>query len=478
MGESLCLKTTMKNRKLRNKDLKSVSYTNNKIISVALNIMAKYFKHMQNSDKLELLSKVFQKPEQYLEDEILHRIAIELINERQEKVIKKEIELENIKPYKIYGREFISDNTIQQMEGAMQLPVSVEGALMPDAHHGYGLPIGSVLATKNAVIPYGVGMDIGCRMRLSIFEQNSDYLKKNEFAVLRELKRNTAFGLSETVEGNKDHEIFERNEFQLTPLLRKLKGKAVKQLGSSGSGNHFVEFGEVDLKEGNELGIPRGRYLGLLSHSGSRGLGASIAQYYTEIAMGTCLLPKNVKNMAWLDLSSEAGQEYWMSMNLAGDYAKACHDEIHDNLIRFLGLTQMNKVENHHNFAWKEQYSDGNDYIIHRKGATPAKKGDMGIIPGSMTSKGYIVSGKGVKGSLFSASHGAGRKMSRSKAKSSYTMNEMKKMIKKEKITLIGGSIDEAPFVYKDIEQVMKAQDQLVNIEGSFTPKIVVMDKK
>jgi tRNA-splicing ligase RtcB len=216
--------------------------------------------------------------------------------------------------------------------------------------------------------------------------------------------------------------------------------------------------------------------VGLLSHSGSRGMGAQIASTYTRIAMNKCKLPRAMQSMAWLDLNTEAGQEYWLSMNLAGDYAKACHDVIHQNLEKAMGIKSICKIENHHNFAWKEIH-DGQELIVHRKGATPAENGELGIIPGSMTSKGYIVSGLGIKGSLASASHGAGRRVSRKEARESITKSSMNKLLAEHGVHLIGGSVEEAAFAYKDIEAVMESQQELVKIEGSFMPRIVRMNK-
>jgi tRNA-splicing ligase RtcB (3'-phosphate/5'-hydroxy nucleic acid ligase) len=143
-----------------------------------------------------------------------------------------------------------------------------------------------------------------------------------------------------------------------------------------------------------------------------------------------------------------------------------------------VGLQAIAIVENHHNFAWMDTLSDGRNVIIHRKGATPAHKGELGIIPGSMTTPAYLVSGKGVEQSLYSASHGAGRAMSRKKAKETTTVSELKKMLSSAGVTLIGGSIEESPLAYKDIEKVMNAQNELIQIEGRFLPKIVRMNKE
>jgi tRNA-splicing ligase RtcB len=164
-----------------------------------------------------------------------------------------------------------------------------------------------------------------------------------------------------------------------------------------------------------------------------------------------------------------------MAMNLAGDYAAACHHVIHAKIARQLGRKPIRMVENHHNFAWKEKLIDGREVIVHRKGATPAGKGTLGIIPGSMTAPGYVVKGKGKEDALSSASHGAGRAMSRSAAKNSITQKMVKQELEKAGVDLIGGGVDEAPDAYKDIKKVMHYQDELVDVLGEFTPKIVRM---
>jgi len=194
--------------------------------------------------------------------------------------------------------------------------------------------------------------------------------------------------------------------------------------------------------------------------------------------MDTCKLPRKAQPLAWLDLDTEAGQEYWLSMNLAGDYAKACHDRIHTNLLKALGLKALAKVENHHNFAWKDTLIDGTEAIIHRKGATPAHVGELGIIPGSMATPAYLVVGKGNNEALQSASHGAGRAMSRKEARESTTGSAVKKILADAGVTLIGGSLEENPSAYKNIETVIAAQQQLIEVQGKFHPRIVRMDKE
>ena len=253
--------------------------------------------------------------------------------------------------------------------------------------------------------------------------------------------------------------------------------KAYNQLGTSGGGNHFVEFGIVEITQNNkEYNLPIGTYVGLLTHSGSRALGANIAKQYTYLATKQCPLPKNVQHLAWLDMNTHDGQEYWLAMNLAGDYAKACHDNIHARISKLLGVKAVANIENHHNFAWKETIN-GQEQIVHRKGATPAGKDVLGIIPGSMTAPGFIVRGLGNSDSLHSASHGAGRKHSRRKCKTKFTKSDIKHQLKTHGVTLIGGGVDEAPMAYKNIKKVMANQQELVEVLGTFTPKIVRMDK-
>ena len=424
---------------------------------------------------MELLKAVLASPANYLDDAVLALIAKQLMPEEKESEGELSLNQNGIQ-FNVFGSEHIEQSAMHQMYTAAKLPVAVAGALMPDAHHGYGLPIGGVLATENAVIPYGVGVDIGCRMCLSIFDIDPKDLVQREAFFAREIGEATLFGSGAQFKQSEDHEVMDNELFFELPLLKNLHGRAWKQLGSSGSGNHFVEFGVVEIAEKDEvLGVEAGKYVGLLSHSGSRALGANIANHYTKIAISKRRLPQDAKNLAWLTLDEEAGMEYWLAMNLAGDYASACHHVIHQKIAKQLGRRPMKMVENHHNFAWKEKW-EGRDVIVHRKGATPAGENVLGIIPGSMTATGYIVKGKGESASVNSASHGAGRLMSRSRAMQSITHNALKDELKKHGVKLMGGGLDEAPFAYKDIELVMQSQQSLVDVVGKFTPKIVKMD--
>ncbi len=461
--------------KLHGKDLRKLGYPEAKVIGIAIDVMQKNYNHSTHEEALAILAGILASPDEYMEDATLAKIAAELVEKPAEADATIPLN-ETGKAYEIFGAENIETGALTQMNVAMRLPVTVAGALMPDAHQGYGLPIGGVLATENAVIPYGVGVDIGCRMCLSIFDIPESHIAQNDKSLVRLLNEKTLFGAGREFKELTGHEVLDRGEFRDIQLLRNLQHKAAKQLGTSGSGNHFAEFGIVDIAEAeNELGLPVGRYMSLLTHSGSRGLGATIAGHHTRVAMEKCPLPKEAKHLAWLGLDTQEGMEYWLAMNLAGDYASACHHTIHGKIADYFKMQPLVMVENHHNFAWKEML-DGREVIVHRKGATPAGKGVLGIIPGSMTAPGYVVSGKGGTTSLNSASHGAGRRMSRTQALNTVTHAQLKEILHDHGVILTGGGLDEAPHAYKDIRDVMNAQTELVNVVATFTPRIVKMD--
>ncbi len=379
--------------------------------------------------------------------------------------------------YKIYGAAQIEQGALDQMQTAMKLPISVAGALMPDAHQGYGLPIGGVLATTaNTIIPYAVGVDIACRMCMSIFDLPANMIQKEDKLLKKVLTENTFFGIGAESGKKFDDSLFDRSEWGALKITRDLKDKAYRQLGTSGTGNHFVEWGVLEiLAEDDLMNLPKGSYLTLLSHSGSRGLGGNIANHYSKIAMNKTRLPKEAKHLAWLDMNTDEGQEYWLAMNLAGDYASANHHEIHNKIARAMNQNPLKRIENHHNFAWKEQLSDGTEVMVHRKGATPAGANDLGIIPASMTQPGFVIRGKGIDEGINSAAHGAGRRMSRTKALGMITKSDLRDALDKASVQLIGADLDEAPQAYKDINKVMASQEELVHVLARFSPKIVRM---
>lgn len=464
--------------KVKPKQLLELGFPQNPAISMTMSVLEKQYKHATFEEVEEILRGLVANPENYWDDEVWGKIA-ERIKERLVEDGKTYHLAEQPLPFTTYGEENIEREAFLQMNTAMKLPITVAGALMPDAHSGYGLPIGGVLATENAIIPYGVGVDIGCRMCLSVLPISGSEFKKHEKSFEKAIVENTIFGAGgHWAQSQMDYEVIDSPLFQEIDVLKNLQKKAAAQLGTSGSGNHFVEFGIVSFETDDDaLGVKAGEYVALLSHSGSRGLGANIAKHYTNIAMDMRKLPREAQHLAWLMLDEAEGAEYWAAMNLAGDYASACHHEIHRRILKQLGTSVKVRIENHHNFAWKEQLADGREVIVHRKGATPANLGDMGIIPGSMTAAGYIVRGKGEVASLNSAAHGAGRKMSRRRAKESITQNEMKRLLRDSGVTLLDGGLDEAPHAYKDIESVMLSQKALVDVVAKFLPKIVKMDR-
>ncbi len=427
------------------------------------------------------LRAVAAEPGAFVTDPVLGELARELSAPPAADALRAEPA-----PHRVWGRvgEDFEAESLNQLRRACELPISVHGALMPDAHVGYGLPIGGVLATENAVIPYAVGVDIACRVKMTVLDLPPSLLDSDHGRdrLADAIERETRFGMGASFKTPREHEVMDR-DWTVSPVTKRFRDKARSQLGSSGSGNHFVEFGVFTVREADAGGaaLAPGEYLALLSHSGSRGVGASVCNHYSQIAMDRLPdLPKQHRHLAWLDLDTQAGAEYWAAMNLMGEYASANHTLIHHHIARTLGAATLLDVENHHNFAWKEMHDPGDgrgprELIVHRKGATPAGEGALGIIPGSMTAPTFLVRGKGGAGSLDSASHGAGRVMSRSKARNTFRWAHVRDELREAGVTLLSAGIDEAPGVYKDIRRVMALQQDLVEPLATFSPRLVKM---
>lgn len=415
----------------------------------------------------QVIRSVLERPQDFTEDVHFGPFAQAVVADR-----------EFVRPepisYRTWGSE-IDGASHAQMRQACAVPGAVAAALMPDAHVGYGLPIGGVLALEGVVVPYAVGVDIACRMKLSVLDLPPASLD-TQFNRYREaLEHGTRFGIGSAHETPQDHAVMDQ-DWSVTRITREKKDLAWCQLGTSGSGNHFVDCGVLRLSEASaELGLDAGEYVAIMSHSGSRGAGAAVCHTFSDIARAR-LPPKyeDLAYLAWLSLESEAGQEYWAAMNLMGDYAAANHDVIHRLVSKRLGARIIAGVENHHNFAWKEMHG-GRELIVHRKGATPAGEGVLGVISGSMASPAFVVRGRGHPESLRSASHGAGRCMSRRQAKDKYTWKAVQKDLEKKGIRVLSAGADEVPGVYKDIESVMREQSDLVDILARFDPRIVKM---
>jgi len=310
----------------------------------------------------QTIKDVVDRPEDFTDDEQFGQLAQDIIADR-EFVRPEPIE------YRTWGSD-IDKASHTQMKQACGVPMAAGAALMPDAHVGYGLPIGGVLALENAVIPYAVGVDIACRMKLSVLDLPPTTLG-DDFNLYKEaLEGGTRFGIGSTHEKQQDHAVMDQ-DWSVTRITREKKDLAWSQLGTSGSGNHFVDVGVLDLpKRDEDLGLDAGQYVAIMSHSGSRGPGAAVCHTYSGIARSQ--LPAKYEDLAylsWLALDSEAGQEYWAAMSLMGDYAAANHDVIHRLVSKLLRAQIIAGVENHHNFAWKEVHG-GRELIVHRKGAT------------------------------------------------------------------------------------------------------------
>ena len=446
-------------------------------------------RHGFNKDQAwSRLSEVARDPEACVDDAWFGELARKIVEENSK--VTRFVERAELAPCKEWGSGF-EHGALEQIHNARRLPVAVRAALMPDAHQGYGLPIGGVLAVEGAVIPYAVGMDIACRMKMTIFNRkfqtdktiykDGSWQEMDQELLGKVLQEETAFGLNAHFEKRRQHEVMDE-DWSITAVTRHEKDKAWNQLGSSGSGNHFVEFGELTVSEGSPLNLQPGIYLALLSHSGSRGTGAAVANHFSGLAKRIhSELPPELQYLAWLDIDTPEGQDYWNAMELMGRYAAANHDLIHTHIVRAIKGEVLLQIENHHNFAWKEEHY-GKSVFVHRKGATPAGVDVLGIIPGTMADKAYVVIGKGNPESLCSSSHGAGRKMSRAEAKRQFNHQMMDKYLKEKGVTVLNGDdwktrvgCDESPMAYKNIDEVMEAQSDLVGIVATFQPRLVKM---
>lgn len=371
----------------------------------------------------------------------------------------------------------IEYGALTQMQTVASIPPSLRGAMMPDAHVGYGMPIGGVIAMDNAVSPGFVGFDIACRVMVTILDiLPDDFLADREWfaSIMRE---ESAFGKDASFYGSKQrsHYVMDDPLWRELVPLRNLKNVAQRQLGSSGGGNHFFDavIGTV-LAETSWLPLPTGdNFVAIMTHSGSRGTGHKLATYYTRLAKQyTATIARGIPSgYEWLDINTEWGQEYLSVMRLMGDYASANHHLIHEHFMKSAGVMPIAQYENHHNFAWVDH--DG--IVVHRKGATPAGYGIPGIIPGTSGTPSYIVFGLGNEESIESSSHGAGRPFSRTEAKRRHDENFVNEWMQYNDIMTFGLSPDETLLAYKDIDRVMELQSDLVVPVAKMYPKIVIM---
>lgn len=363
----------------------------------------------------------------------------------------------------------VDSEALRQFESCYKQPFVVAAALMPDAHSGYAAPIGSVLVSKGFIVPAWVGFDIGCGMiALRIKGITLKQLKEKADEIYDSVRTRIPMGVGEW---NKPSNITEktRNEFQNLikefeskphdkKILDFLKNTSLKHLGTLGGGNHFIELGFYKKE------------LWLIIHSGSRGIGYKVAEKYMKKAADS---EKDYEKTFPLDVNSQLGKEYLNILDFGLAYALLNRLEMSYKVVDSLNHIFNNKLKaelwanKNHNHAIFE-----NGLYIHRKGATPAKKGELGVIPGNMRDGCFLVKGLGNKDFLESSSHGAGRILSRQKARSLFTMAQFQESMKGIKGTITRDVLDEAPMAYKDINKVMDAQKQSVKVLKHVLPII------
>jgi tRNA-splicing ligase RtcB len=383
----------------------------------------------------------------------------------------KEIKTGNL-PIKLWLKD-IDEIALNQAKNLAVLPFAFKHiAIMPDAHAGYGMPIGGVLATKDVVIPNAVGVDIGCGMcavRTNLTEISTVQLKE----IMKYIRKNIPLGFNKHKERQEIKHMPKLSHDHL-PIVSKEYSNALKQIGTLGGGNHFI-----DILRGSD------NYIWIMVHSGSRNLGYTVAKHYNSTAIkinkdrGENEYPE--KELAYLLADSKEGKLYIEEMQYCVEFALANRKLMIETIINsfkklFGGFDHDPIINIAHNYASLEEHF-GEKAWLHRKGATSAGKDEIGIIPGSQGTNSYIVKGKGNPESFKSCSHGAGRKMSRSAAIRSLDLEEEKKKLEAKGI-LHGirhkDDLDEASNAYKDINQVMENQKDLVEIIVELTPIAVI----
>ncbi len=348
------------------------------------------------------------------------------------------------------------DRAVQQIRNC--LPRADKVALMADHHVGYAVPIGGVVAYKDAISPSGVGYDIGCGNKAVLIDTPSDHVRENIQAYMDQVFSTVSFGIGRVNGERVDHDLFD-SPLWSNPVAAPLKELARSQLGTVGSGNHYVDI-FVDELERIWIGC----------HFGSRGLGHKIASAYLKLAGGKDGM---FVDPVVLDASSDLGTQYIEAMNLAGEYAYAGRDWVCDRVAKLLGGSVIESVHNHHNFAWRE-----GDYWVIRKGATPAFPGQRGFVGGSMGDNSVIIEGTGIDSELTlnSTIHGAGRVMGRREAIKGRVTQEMHNTwMEPLGVAVRGSGIDESPHCYKRLSEVLVAQGPSIKVIHTLKPLGVAM---
>ena len=361
--------------------------------------------------------------------------------------------------------ETIEDSALQQAKNLANLPFAYKWiSLMGDSHSGYGMPIGGVLATQGVIIPNAVGVDIGCGMIAVETCLRSDAITKSMLqAIVEKIQQEIPVGFAHQ---SQDQEWIKFDEMPDIPILNEQLSSARKQLGTLGQGNHFCEV----QKE-------QDGHVWLMIHSGSRNLGLKVANTYHKKAQALCeRWYSNIpdKDLAFLPMETSEGKEYYEAMKFCIEFAytnrarmMAKVEEIFSDITK---APQTGKFINiHHNYAAFEHHY-GKNVLVHRKGATKADVGQLGIIPGSMGTSSYIVEGLGNPESFHSCSHGAGRVMGRNEAKKTLNLTDEQAKMQHVVHGLNSNNLDEAPGAYKNIDEVMHNQNDLVKIVAKLVP--------
>lgn len=366
------------------------------------------------------------------------------------------------KPNTIFA-EVIESGAIDQFINVMEHPAITKGALMPDAHQGYTMPIGAVVESKGMVFPSFVGYDIGCGMCAVHTTFKKADIEENATAIYKQIKRDVPVGFNKHAVPVDECDLLDMDANNSTPAMFAIfdEKKGYHQLGTLGGGNHFIEIGYDDIGD-----------VWIIVHSGSRGVGHGCAQHYMKLASGT---GKASEGCYGFDVNSDNGKDYIKDMNWCLEFAllnrmvmlRLIGDAIKRSVDGELGLDVINRNHNH------AESKDGLHWI-HRKGATHAEKGMMGVIPGNMRDGSFIVRGLGNEDALCSSSHGAGRVLGRKKAKETLDIEEFFVTMEGICANVGKGTLDESPMAYKDIFEVMRLQNDLVEVVNYVRPIINV----
>lgn len=353
--------------------------------------------------------------------------------------------------------------TISQMHNCMKVGNVVSAVLCADGHLGYAQSVGGVIAYEDQISISGVGFDIACGNKASQLDVPYTAIAGRVDDIAKEIAKTISFGVGRKNVERVDHELFDDSNAWQASDMEFYRQKAVNQLGTVGSGNHYVDL-MVD-----EQGLV---WIGV--HFGSRGLGHTSATRYLKAAGG-----KDGMHVppALVDIDSELGHRYLAAMELAGRYAYAGRDWVVDRVRKIVGGNVIDSVHNHHNFAWLEEH-DGRKLWVVRKGATPAFPGQRGFVGGSMGDDAVILEGVDSpesKSALYSTVHGAGRLFGRKEAKRRFARAEMDGWLKKRGVVLIGADLDESPMAYRRLTDVLECHTGTVKVQHTLRPFAVVM---